>query len=107
MTPETIDKPISSLDIIPTLSNLLGLEFDSRLLMGTDVFSDSEPLVIFLNKSFITSKGRYNSVTGKFTPNPGVNADNSYVKNISTLVDSKFYYSTKILETDYYRKVLQ
>ena len=26
MTPETIDKPISSLDIIPTLSNLLGLE---------------------------------------------------------------------------------
>lgn len=107
MTPETIDKPISSLDIIPTLSNLLGLEFDSRLLMGTDAFSDSEPLVIFLNKSFITNKGRYNSVTGEFIPNPGVTVDSSYRKNISTLVDSKFYYSTKILETDYYRKVIQ
>ncbi len=107
MTPETIDKPISSLDIIPTLSNLLGLEYDSRLLMGTDVFSNSEPLVIFANKSFITSKGRYNSVTGEFTPNPGVTVDSSYRKNISSLVDSKFYFSTKILETDYYRKVFK
>lgn len=106
MTPETIDKPVSSLDIIPTLSNLLGLEYDSRLLMGTDVFSNSEPLVIFENKSFITSKGRYNSVTGEFTPNSGVTVDDSYRKNISKLVDSKFYYSTKILETDYYRKVI-
>ena len=34
MKPETIDKPASSLDIIPTISNLLGLEFDSRLLKG-------------------------------------------------------------------------
>ena len=38
MEPVTIDKPCSSLDIIPTLSNLLGLEYDSRLLMGKDIF---------------------------------------------------------------------
>ena len=64
MEPVTIDKPCSSLDIIPTLSNLLGLEYDSRLLMGRDIFSDSEPLVIFLNRSFITDKGRYDAEKG-------------------------------------------
>ncbi|WBW97185.1 LTA synthase family protein [Oceanirhabdus sp. W0125-5] len=107
MKPTTIDKPCSSLDIIPTLSNLLGLEYDSRLLMGRDIFSDSEPLVVFLNKSFITDKGRYNSKTGEFIPNEGVQFDDEYIKRTSTIVDSKFHYSAKILETDYYNKILK
>lgn len=107
MQPVTIDKPCSSLDILPTLSNLLGLEYDSRLLMGRDIFSDSEPLVVFLNRSFITDKGRYNSQTKNFTPNNGVEVDSDYVNRISSAVNNKFYYSAKILDTDYYRKVLK
>lgn len=107
MEPATIDKPCSSLDIIPTISNLLGLEYDSRLLMGRDIFSDSEPLVIFSNKSFITDKGRYNSKTGEFILNMGESANESYRKMISAIIKNKFYYSAKILETDYYNKVLK
>jgi len=103
----TIDKPMSSLDIIPTLSNLLGLEFDSRLLMGRDIFSDSEPLVIFLNKSFITDKGSYNSITGEFIANEGIEVDENYINWISAIINNKFYYSVKILDTDYYNKVLK
>ena len=38
MDPEIITKPASSLDILPTLSNLMGVEYDSRLLMGQDIF---------------------------------------------------------------------
>lgn len=105
MEPVTIDKPCSSLDILPTISNLMGLDYDSRLLMGKDIFSDAEPLVIFENKSFITDKGRYNSVKGVFTPNPGVEVDEDYINSIKDIVDSKFYYSAKILETDYYKYV--
>lgn len=107
MEPTTIDKPCSSLDIIPTLSNLLGLEYDSRLLMGKDIFSDSEPLIMFVNKSFITDKGRYNSKNGKFIPNEGVEVEEDYVKNMSALVNSKFFYSAKVLENNYYKKVLK
>lgn len=32
--PVVVDKPCYSVDIIPTLSNLFGLEYDSRLLAG-------------------------------------------------------------------------
>ncbi|SHE38413.1 LTA synthase family protein [Caloramator proteoclasticus] len=103
--PKVIDKPCSSLDIIPTISNLLGLEYDSRLLMGTDIFSNSEPLVIFQNKSFITDKGRYDSIQNKFIPNEGVNVDDNYIKRIKNMVDIKFFLSEKILELDYYRKL--
>jgi lipoteichoic acid synthase len=107
MKPVTIDKPCSSLDILPTLSNMLGLQYDSRLLMGRDIFSDSEPLVTFLNKSFITNKGRYNSKTGEFTPSDGVEIEGDYINSISSIINSKFYYSAKILETDYYKKVIK
>jgi len=102
----TIDKPSSSLDIIPTISNLLGLEYDSRLLMGMDIFSDFDPLVIFQNKSYITNRGRYNSITKEFIPNKGEVIEDEYINMFSYIVNSKFYYSTKILETDYYNKIL-
>ena len=51
--PVEVDKYCSSLDIAPTLSNLFGLEYDSRLMMGTDILSDQAGLVIFSNYSFI------------------------------------------------------
>lgn len=106
MEPVQIDKPCSSLDIIPTLSNLLGLKYDSRLLMGRDILSDAEPLVIFSNRSFITDKGRYNAETREFTPNEGVEADKNYARSISAIINGKFSYSAKILDTNYYSKVL-
>ena len=107
MVPKVIKKPCSSLDIIPTISNLLGLEYDSRLLMGKDILSDSEPLVIFGNRSFITDKGRYNSENKTFIPNKGINVDENYVKDLIKYINSKFYYSAKILDTDYYNIVLK
>lgn len=112
MTPVLIDAPTSSLDILPTLLNLLGLEYDSRLLMGRDIFSKAEPIVVFYNKSYITAQGRYNSRTGEFIPVKS-QLDNNlfnnevYRERISNIVDEKFYYSSKILELDYYSKVLK
>lgn len=102
MEHEKISKPASSLDILPTLSNLFGLDYDSRLMMGTDIFSDSKPLIPFLNKSFITDKGRYNAVTGEYD---GEEVNQDYLDFISSQVEAKFYYSAKILEKDYYDKI--
>ena len=105
MEPVTVDKPTSSLDILPTLSNLLGLEYDSRLLMGKDIFSDSKPLVIFRNRSFITDKGIYNALTKEFIPNEDETITEDYINWISTIIENKFYYSAKILESNYYEKI--
>ena len=105
MTPVTVDDPCSSLDIIPTVSNLMGLEFDSRLLMGRDMLSDSEPLVIFKDRSFITDKGYYTKKEG-FVPNPGVEVDEDYSRFLVNAIDAKFTASARILELDYYSKVI-
>src|SRR5699024_4763775 len=105
MEPKTIDKPASSLDILPTLSNLLGIEYDSRLMMGRDIFSDAPRLIPFLNRSFITDEGRYNSVTQEFKSTDGSDVSDDYISQKSSEIQAMFYYSAKILDEDYYRKV--
>ncbi len=105
MSPVTIDKPCSSLDINPTLSNLFGLEYDSRLLMGTDILSDAPSMVIFSNRSWITDRAMYNSLTNTVTFTDGTKGDSTYTKAINRTVADKFKFSAKVLETDYYRKL--
>lgn len=100
-----IDKPCSSLDILPTLSNLFGLEYDSRLLMGRDILSDSPGLVMLSDRSFITDQGRYDSEKDTFTPNEGVEVSPTYALEIMEAVNDRFQYSKLILEQDYYRKI--
>ncbi len=102
MEGETFTEPASSLDIMPTVSNLMGLEFDSRLFMGRDLFADTKPLVLFQNRSFITDKGRYNAETGEFVPKEGVEVPENYQEEISNRISAKFYFSARILDLDYY-----
>jgi len=102
MEGQVFTKPASSLDIMPTVSNLMGLEYDSRLFMGQDLFSDRDPLVIFEDRSFITEKGRYNAEAGEFMPNEGATIPNNYQKEISNQISAKFYFSARILDLDYY-----
>lgn len=100
-----VEKPCSSLDILPTLSNLWGLPYDSRLLMGRDIFSDAEPLVILSNRSFITDKVKYNSETGEIIQLTDEELPKDYVKNINTVIKNKFNVSQAIVKKDYYRHV--
>lgn len=104
MEPTEVNKVSSSLDIIPTLLNLMGLDYDSRLLMGTDMLSDSEPLVMLQDRSFITDKVYVNSRTGQVTAREDA-IDESYIDEISETVKKKFKVSAMILDNDYYRRV--
>ena len=100
-----IDKPCSSMDIIPTLSNLFGLEYDSRLLMGQDILSDAAPLVFLSNRSFITDQVMYNSETGKTTYLTKEELSEGYISNLNKIVKNKFTVSDSILNNNYYRYV--
>lgn len=100
--PIIVDTPVYSLDILPTLSNLFGFDFDSRLLVGRDVFSEAEPLVLWTNYSWLTDKGSYDAATGKFVPANGVQVDDAYIKRIKSIVGNKINYSKSVISLDYY-----
>ena len=103
--PVHVDKYCSSLDVMPTLANLFGLEYDSRLMAGRDILSDTPGLVIFSNYSFLTDLGAYNSTTDVFTMWDGSEPDLDYVAERVAEVQNRVAYSASILDNDYYRVV--
>lgn len=106
MDPIVVDTPTFSLDVLPTLSNLFGTEFDSRLLPGRDVFSDAQPLVFNTNYDWKTELGTYYASSGKFEP---VSEDTvipeGYVDYMKTVVRNKMKYCEGALNTDYFRLI--
>ena len=105
--PIVVDTPCCTVDILPTLLNLFGFEYDSRLLIGRDVL-DPEALhiAILYNGSFITDKVKFNSSTGKVTYLVDESqVPNGYVDIVNQIVQSKFTISKALLDYDYYRIV--
>ncbi len=106
MDPIVVDTPTFSLDILPTLSNLFGTEFDSRLMPGRDVFSDATPLVYNTNYDWKTDLGTYYSSKGKFVPvNDTVVIPENYVEDMKKVVRNKINFSTNAPAVDYYRHI--
>ena len=114
----TVNTPCSAIDILPTVSNLFGLEFDSRLMSGHDVFAQNYnasqastcmPLVILPTNrgySWITAAGTYDAKARTFTPNPGITVADDYVKTVSSLIDAKYSYARQLIQYDYAGVVL-
>ena len=107
--PIQVDKPCCQVDILPTLSNLLGLEYDSRMLSGSDILSDSEGLVVFTSRCWKSDRGFYNRYTGEFTPADGVTMtaeeQESYVSAMKKLVQYKLDCTDMIVENNFYDHV--
>ena len=104
MDPIVVDTPTFSSDILPTLSNLFGTEFDSRLMVGRDVFSDAPALVFNVFYDWKTEYGTYIAGEYKFYPaDDSIEIPEGYVDAIKGIVRNKIRYCKWVLETDYYR----
>ncbi len=103
--PIVVDKYCCSMDILPTLLNLFGFSYDSRLLMGRDILSDTEGVALFINKSFITDKVMFNSQTGQTVYLTDEELPDDYVSNYKDLLSNRWKYSQKIMDTDYYQYI--
>lgn len=105
-----VTKYVSSIDVLPTIYNLFGIKYDSRLLMGRDALSDAEGLVILSDRSFINEFGSYNSITGKYTKFKE-DVSNDHIEKLNHEVYQRFTMSSLLLYEkngvylDYYRKL--
>ncbi len=103
--PVVIDKPCCSVDVLPTLLNLFGVEYDSRLLAGRDILSDCEGIAVFNNRNFVSAYGTYDARRDVFTAFEGVEVPEGYVKETYAYVKGVSEFSDKILKNDLYRKL--
>ena len=101
-----VDEYCSTADILPTLLNLFGVDYDSRLLAGTDVLSSGLHAAVLSDKSFLTKNFRYDAGTETAIPaDESITVSNELVEAYRLYVDSRFQLSGNILNSDYYAHV--
>lgn len=101
-----VDEYCCNADMLPTILNLWGFDFDSRLMTGTDVFSDGTHIAVLRDMSFFTDKVWLNANTGEIR----YQVDESeipegYVESMIQLVQNKYALSADILNKAYYNYV--
>ena len=97
-----VNEPTMSLDILPTLSNLFGVEYDSRLMCGRDVLSDQMAIALWTDGSWKTTQGSYNGYNSQFTPAEGVEVDENYIKSMNAYIRNKWTYSKAVTYYNYF-----
>ncbi|MBQ6371889.1 MAG: sulfatase-like hydrolase/transferase [Oscillospiraceae bacterium] len=108
--PIVCDTPCCNVDILPTILNLMNIEYDSRLISGTDIFSDSLHAAMLYNKNFITDKVKYNAADGKaewLVDTEGISEEDlqAYVDNVYSILKGRYAAALSINNLDFYRFV--
>ena len=101
-----VDEYCCNVDVLPTILNLWGFDFDSRMLPGTDVFSDGEHMAVLIDKSFFTDKVWFNTNTGevRYLVDESTLPE-GYIDGIIQTIKTKFSISGDILNTAYWNHV--
>ena len=94
---EKIDKVNSTVDILPTVADLFGLDYNPNIYFGNSIFNDDyKGLVIFNDKSWYDGEIYYKGSNKEFE-------DQDYVDKINNYVDDLLTIGGKIIETDYFK----
>lgn len=63
----TVDKVVSSFDVLPTIANLFDLDTDGRYYVGNDAFSEGGGYAFFSDHSYVDENGYFNASTASPT----------------------------------------
>lgn len=100
-----------NVDLAPTMLNLFNIDYDSRLFMGNDIFSDDvvHKATIY-NLSFMTDLVAYNSANGEATWTEAASEYSQeeldkYLDAMISLVEGEYEASTNIISNNFYKFV--
>lgn len=98
------DEYTTYMNIVPTVANLFGLDYDPRLYAGTDLLSkDYVSRAYFANGSWQDEKAYYNATTGKISlkdENNGYTAEE--IQEINKQINEKIHMSNLAIKTNYF-----
>ncbi|MCM1058278.1 MAG: LTA synthase family protein [Firmicutes bacterium] len=107
--PVYVDKVCCSVDVLPTLLNLFGFDYDSRMYAGRDIFSEGEGLVIFNDRSFVSDTVAYSrkQKTTTWKDELSEEEQEAYMSAAKQDVKDRYQFSAYILRNDYYSLIEQ
>ena len=99
-----VDTPCCNVDILPTICNLFGISYDSRLYAGCDVFSDGVHVAELYNKTFITDEVKYDFASGKayWSDDAQEEDPDAYLEKMISVVKNRYAMSIEIEDSDFY-----
>ncbi len=111
--PVPVTKVCGSMDIVPTLLNLFGYSYDSRMYAGKDIFSRQEGMVIFNDRSFVTDSCIYTKQAKEpvwLTDREGnflipKQEQETYLEAKKQEVKDRYQFSAYILQENYYQDI--
>ena len=104
---EKITKVTTPLDYTPTLLNLFGIEYDPRLYMGDDIFSDYDDYAVFPDNSWQSREGFYSSTKGLFIPkNDDINMDDETIISRNEEINVMRNMSALAIKSNYFNYLL-
>ncbi len=107
-----VDTYCCNVDILPTVLNLFGFQYDSRLLPGVDIFSDNAHIAMLYDKSFVTDMVKYDSKSGKAewsekAENLTEEQKQQYLDYCIATTKSRYTASLKTMDEDFYKFVFE
>lgn len=102
---QKIEKYTTMIDLLPTLLNLFNIDYDPRLYLGHDVFSDYDDMAIFADGSWQDEIGYYNAVSGKFVESNSENKThtNEEIMEINNSIQTKQKMSALAIKNNYFK----
>ncbi len=104
MKGKTFAKYNSYINLLPTLANLMNLDYDPRLFMGEDILSnDYESLVVFADGSWKNENAYYNASNSSIKYYKDVTYTAEEIQNINNKVGLKISMSSSAIKNNYFK----
>ena len=101
--PKVISKLSSMLDTFPTIANMFG--FETKYTLGSDIFDDSDNIVVFPNGNWLTDKMYYDTKRDSFKAlEDNLVVKNDYIEQNNLIAQNKINISNYIIMYDLIRK---
>lgn len=100
---KTSIKTGQTMDVMPTLYNLFNIDYDSRLIVGSDLFASDIGFAYFGNGSFVSDEGIYYAGNNKFISDKEISEERkNYLVNYA---NTKMSLTSLIFDSNYYHYI--
>ena len=100
---KAITKYTSIIDLLPTLLNMFNMDYDPRLYLGTDIFSNNHGRTVFADGSWQDDKGYFSATKGNFISK---DSENTYTSEellaINSEINTRQKMSALAIKNDYF-----
>lgn len=93
---------MSSIDIMPTISNLYNLDLSYQEIFGKDALGADDNIVRFPNLSFVSNDFEYDILADEYTIREGSGLDITSVMLKKDYLIQEYLYNNMLLENDYF-----